>query len=392
MKKVMEGNHAISFGAKASNVEVISAYPITPQTQIVELLSEMCATGELASKFIKVESEHSAMAAVIGSAAAGARSFTATSSHGLLLMHEMLHWAVGARLPIVMANVNRAVGPPWNIWTDQNDSLSQRDTGWLQIYCESNQEVFDTSLQAYKIAEAIDLPVMLVLDAFFLSHTCEIVDVFDGKEGLKYLPPPSYKERIDTTHPQAYGNLTAPDNYYELRHMIDRAMRRGLEVAREADEEFHEVYGRKYGILEEYRLDDADTVVVTSGTITSTARVVIDERRARGEKIGLLKMRLFRPFPTADVQRVLSGRKKVIVIDRNIGFSIGGIWAQEIKSALWGVADGLPLFSFIAGIGGRDVTPPVINQIIDLAASREVPDEDVYWIGVKDEQLSYTRV
>jgi pyruvate ferredoxin oxidoreductase alpha subunit len=392
MKKVMEGNHAISFGVKASNVEVVSAYPITPQTQIVELLSEMCATGELASKFIKVESEHSAMAAVIGSAAAGARSFTATSSHGLLLMHEMLHWAVGARLPIVMANVNRAVGPPWNIWTDQNDSLSQRDTGWLQIYCESNQEVFDTSLQAYKIAETIDLPVMLVLDAFFLSHTCEIVDVFDGKEGLKYLPPPSYKERIDTTHPKAYGNLTAPDNYYELRHMIDKAMRRGLEVAREADEEFYEVYGRKYGIMEEYRLDDADTVVVTSGTITSTSRVVIDERRARGEKIGLLKMRLLRPFPTADVQRVLSGRSKVIVIDRNIGFSIGGIWAQEIKSALWGVAEGLPLFSFIAGIGGRDVTPGVINEIIDLANSREVPDEDVYWIGVKDEQLSYTRV
>lgn len=392
MKKVMEGNHAISYGVKASNVEVISAYPITPQTQIVELLSEMCATGELDSKFIKVESEHSAMAAVIGSAAAGARSFTATSSHGLLLMHEMLHWAVGARLPIVLANVNRAVGPPWNIWTDQNDSLSQRDTGWLQIYCESNQEVFDTSLQAFKIAEAIDLPVMLVLDAFFLSHTCEIVDVFDGKEGLKYLAPPSYKERIDTLHPQAYGNLTAPDNYFELRHMIDKAMRRGLDVAREADEEFFEVYGRKYGVIEEYRMDDADTVLVTSGTVTSTARVVVDERRERGEKVGLLKMRLFRPFPTEDVQRTLAGRKKVIVIDRNVGFSIGGIWAQEIKAALWAASEPVPLFDFIAGIGGRDVTPNVINEIIDIANAREYPDEEVYWIGVKDEQLSYTRV
>ena len=220
MRKVMEGNHAISYGVKASNVEVISAYPITPQTQIVERLSEMCATGELDSQFIKVESEHSAMAAVIGSAAAGARSFTATSSHGLLLMHEMLHWAVGARLPIVMANVNRAVGPPWNIWTDQNDSLSQRDTGWLQIYCESNQEVFDTSLQSYKIAETIDMPVMLVLDAFFLSHTCEIVDVFEGDEGLKYLPPPKYREVLDTSNPKAYGNLTDTGQYHLLSQVI----------------------------------------------------------------------------------------------------------------------------------------------------------------------------
>jgi pyruvate/2-oxoacid:ferredoxin oxidoreductase alpha subunit len=392
MQKVMEGNHAISYGVMASNVKVISAYPITPQTQIVEMLSELCASGALPAKFIKVESEHSAMAAVIGSAAAGARSFTATSSHGLLLMHEMLHWAVGARLPIVLANVNRAVGPPWNIWTDQNDSLSQRDTGWLQIYCESNQEVFDTSLQSYKIAEAIDLPVMLVLDAFFLSHTCEIVDVFDAKDGEKYLPPPSYAEAISTTRPKAYGNLTGPDNYYELRHMIDRAMRRGLDVAREADDEFYRVYGRKYGVVEEYRTDGADSILVTSGTITSTARAVIDERRDRGEKIGLLKMRLFRPFPTPDVQRVLHGRKKVIVIDRNIGFSVGGIFAQEIKAALWSMRENTPLFGFIAGIGGRDVTPAVINEIIDIANTRDYPEEEVYWIGVKDEQLSYTRV
>jgi pyruvate/2-oxoacid:ferredoxin oxidoreductase alpha subunit len=233
---------------------------------------------------------------------------------------------------------------------------------------------------------------MLVLDAFFLSHTCEIVDIFDGKEGERYLAPPKYKERIDVTNPRAYGNLTAPDNYYELRHMIDKAMRRGLEVAREADEEFGEVYGRRYGIMEEYRLDDADTVVVTSGTVTSTTRVVIDERRNRGEKIGLLKMRLFRPFPTEDVRRVLAGRKKVVVIDRNIGFSIGGIWAQELRAALWGVADGLPIFSFIAGIGGRDVTPKVIDEIIAIANAVDYPEQEVYWIGVKDEQLSVTRV
>lgn len=391
MQKVLEGNHAISYGVMASDVKVIAAYPITPQTQIVERLSELCASKELDARFIKVESEHSAMAAVIGSAAAGVRSFTATSSHGLLLMHEMLHWSVGARMPVVVANVNRAVGPPWNIWTDQNDSLSQRDTGMLQIYCESNQEVFDTTLHAFRIAETLSMPVMLVLDAFFLSHTCEIVDVFDKEEAKKYLPPLDPVDFLDPDNAKAFGNLTAPDNYYELRHMIDKAMRRGIEVAREADEEFHRHWGRRYGLIEEYRCQDADTIMVTSGTITGTARTVIDERREQGESIGLLKIRLFRPFPAEDVRRALSRAKKVIVIDRNIGFSIGGIFAQEIKAALWGIDRRLPLFSFIAGIGGRDVTPTVINEIVDIANAREYPDEDVYWIGVKDEQLQYSR-
>lgn len=392
MKKVLEGNHAISYGVMASDVDVIAAYPITPQTQIVERLSELCASGELNAKFVKVESEHSAMAAVIGSAAVGARSFTATSSQGLLLMHEMLHWAVGARVPVVLANVNRAVGPPWNIWTDQNDSLSQRDTGVLQIYCESNQEVFDTTLHAFRIAEQINLPVMLVLDAFFLSHTSEIVDVFDAEEAKKYLPPFDPEEFLDPSNAKAFGNLATPDTYYELRHMIDESMRRGLEVAREADEEFAKLWGRRYGLVEEYRTEDASTILVTSGTITSTARVVIDSRREGGEKIGLLKMRFFRPFPVEDVRRVLGKAEKVAVVDRNIGFSIGGIFAQEIRAAMWGTGKNPALFSFIAGIGGRDVTPAVLDEIVDITNAREFPDEEVYWIGVKNEKLQYSRI
>jgi pyruvate/2-oxoacid:ferredoxin oxidoreductase alpha subunit len=390
MQKVLEGNHAISWGAKASDVKVIAAYPITPQTQIVELLSEMCTSGELDARFIKVESEHSAMAAVIGSAAAGVRSFTATSSHGLLLMHEMLHWAVGARLPIVLANVNRAVGPPWNIWTDQNDSLSQRDTGLIQIYCESNQEVFDTTLQAFKVAETVWLPTMLVLDAFFLSHTSEIVDVFGADIGKKYLPPFKPIDFLDPDNPKAFGNLTGPDYYYELRYKIHKDHLRAVDVARQADAEFGKIFGRSYGLVEEYRTEGAETILVTSGTITSTARVVIDERRERGEKLGLLKIRLFRPFPLDDVRRVLTRAKKVAVIDRNIGFSIGGIFAQEIRSALWNTRVHLPLFSFIAGIGGRDVTPDVLNEILDIASAVEYPEQETYWIGVKDEELSYT--
>jgi pyruvate/2-oxoacid:ferredoxin oxidoreductase alpha subunit len=391
MKKVLEGNHAISWGAKASDVKVIAAYPITPQTQIVELLSEMCASGEMDARFIKVESEHSAMAAAIGASAAGSRAFTATSSHGLLLMHEMLHWAVGARLPVVLANVNRAIGPPWNIWTDQNDSLSQRDTGMLQIYCESNQEVFDTTLQAFRVAEEVKLPAMLVLDAFFLSHTCEIVDVFDAETGREYLPPFEAVDYLDPANPKVFGNLTGPDNYYELRHMIHKDLVRSIDVMREADRDFERIYGRSYGLIEEYRMDGAETVLVTSGTITSTARAVIDDRREKGEKIGLLKMRLFRPFPVDDVRRSLEGRKKVAVIDRNIGFSIGGIFAQEIRSAMWNTRTDVPIFSFIAGIGGRDVTPDVISEIIDIADSIDYPDRETYWIGVKDEELQHSR-
>ncbi len=391
MKKVLMGNHAISYGVKASNVQVIAAYPITPQTQIVEELSEMCADGGLDARFIKVESEHSAMAAVIGASAAGSRAFTATSSQGLLLMHEMLHWAAGARLPIVLANVNRAVGPPWNIWTDQNDSLSQRDTGLLQIYCESNQEVFDTTLQAFKISEEVMLPTMLVLDAFFLSHTSEIVEIFDGEEGSRYLPAFEPRKCLNPEDPHAFGNLTGPDNYYELRYKIYRDTIKALDAARRADEEFGRMFGRSYGLVERYPDEDADLMLVTSGTITSTARYVVDALRAEGKSIGLLKMRLFRPFPTTMVRAALAGTKKAVVIDRNIGFSIGGIFAQEVKAAMYNSGGAIPIFSFIAGIGGRDVTPDTIKEIVDRAEILAEPEEDVYWIGVKDEQLHHTR-
>ncbi len=220
MKKVIMGNHAISYGVRAAEARVISAYPITPQTQVVELLSEMCASGEIDAKFIKVESEHSAMAACVGASAAGSRAFTATSAQGLLLMHEMLHWAVGARLPIVLSNINRAVGPPWSIWTDQNDSLSQRDVGWLQIYCESNQETQDTVVQAFKIAETVMLPVMLVFDAFFLSHTFEIVDILEAEQVRAFLPPYKPEIRIDSATANSFGNLATPDSYMEFRYMI----------------------------------------------------------------------------------------------------------------------------------------------------------------------------
>lgn len=381
-KKVVTGNHAVSYGAMLARVQVISAYPITPQTQIVELLSEMCANGALRAKFIKVESEHSAMAALIGAASAGARAFTATSSHGLALMHEMLHWAAGARLPIVMADVNRAMGPPWSVWTDQNDSLSQRDTGWMQIYCESNQEVLDTVIQAYKVAEKVLMPAMLVLDAFVLSHTAEQIEIPDQTLVDQYLPPyrPVYK--LDVNDPRSFGALAPPDVYMELRYKMHTAMEEALAEWTRADEEFYGLFGRRYGLIERYGAEDADLIVVTSGTVTSTARDVIDELCATGRRVGLLKIRVLRPFPTQLVREALANARKVAVIDRNIGFGMGGIFAQEIKSALYNAPQRPPIFGFIAGLGGRDITPKVIREIIEYTESHDEP-EDVIWVGVK---------
>lgn len=382
MKKVIMGNHAVSYGVRASEAKVISAYPITPQTHIVELLSEMCSNGEIDAKFIKVESEHSAMAACVGASAAGSRAFTATSSQGLLLMHEMLHWAVGARLPIVLANVNRAVGPPWSIWTDQNDSLSQRDVGWLQIYCESNQETQDTIPQAFKIAEELQMPVMIVMDAFFLSHTYEIVDIIDKEDVRKFLPEYKPDIKIDTKDPHSFGNLAGPDMYMELRYMIQEAMEKGIDVIKRVDREFEEIFGRGYGLVEPYRCDDAETILVTSGTVASTTRAVIDEMRDEGIPIGALKIRVFRPFPFEEVFSILSKAKKVAVIDRNISFGGHGIFYQEIKSALYGRTD-IPIVGYIAGLGGRDITPGVVREIADKALKDENPEKYINWIGVK---------
>jgi pyruvate/2-oxoacid:ferredoxin oxidoreductase alpha subunit len=381
VKKVVTGNHATSYGAKASRVEVIAAYPITPQTQIVELLSEMVASGELKAKFIKVESEHSAMAAVIGASATGARAYTATSSHGLLLMHEMLHWAANARLPIVMANVNRAVGTPWNVWADQNDSLSQRDTGWMQIYCENNQEVFDTTIQAFRIAEQVSLPLMLNLDAFILSHTSEPIEMWDQNEIDEFLPPFNPQWKLDIENPHSFGGLTTPDWYFELRYKIQKAHEKALSVMEKVDEEYFKRFGVRYGLVEEYRCEDADIILLVSGTIASTAKDAVDVMRQKGLKLGSVKVRVFRPFPKERVRSIAQKTQKLIVIDRNISFGSEGIFFSEIKSCLYGEEYRPPMYGFIAGLGGRDVLIKDIEGIVEYASKN--PPQDIIWWGVK---------
>lgn len=385
MKKVLMGNHAVSWGARLSRAEVISAYPITPQTQIVEALSEMCASGELAARFIKVESEHSAMAACIGASATGARTFTATSSQGLALMHELLHWAAGGRHPVVMANINRALGPGWNIWTDQNDSLSQRDTGWIQLYCETGQEVLDTTIQAFRLAELVDLPVMLVLDAFYLSHTSEPVDIPDQEAVDAFLPKRTPGTILDPDDPHAFGALVRPDAYMEMRWQQQEAMHAARETFDRIDADWEEQFGRRYGAIEAYRTNEADLLIVTSGTITSTARYVVDQRRDRGERVGLVKIKMFRPFPTESLRSVLAGVPRVAVLDRNISPGHGGIFAEEIRSALFDVPpDDRPLlYGYVVGLGGRDVTPAVVDEIIDETREAPRPTREDLWVGVQ---------
>jgi len=385
MKKVMIGNHAVSWGVQRSRVEVISAYPITPQTQIVEELSDMVADGRLASRYIKVESEHSAMAACIGASAAGARAFTATSAQGLALMHELLHWAAGGRLPIVMADVNRAMAPGWTIWTDQNDTLSQRDTGWIQLYCETNQEVFDTTIQAFRLAETVDLPVMLVLDAFFLSHTSEPVDVTDQEVVDRFLPRREARLKLDPEDPHAFGALVRPDAYMEMRWQQQEAMREALRVLPEIEKDWEALTGRSYGAIETYRTDGAELLLVTSGTITSTARHVVDARRDRGEAVGLVKVKMFRPFPTEVLREALTGASRVAVLDRNISPGHGGIFAEEIRSALYDVPpERRPrLFGYVIGLGGRDVTPSVIDAVVDRSLEAAEPEREDLWVGVE---------
>lgn len=383
MKKIITGNQAVAYGVILSQVDVISAYPITPQTTIVEELSELVASGRSKTKFLKVESEHSAMAALIGASTGGVRCFTATSSHGLAYMHEMLHWASGARLPIVMVNVNRAIGAPWNIWSDQSDSLSQRDTGWIQLYCENNQEVLDTILQAYRIAESVKLPVMVVLDAFVLSHTSEVVEIPSMEEVDQFLPPYCPEYPIDTEEPLGFSIITTPDHFLEFRYKIQKAMEQVSEISRKVDDEFKSKFGRGYGAIERYGVEEPDVLLMTSGTVTSTSRTVIQKLLERGYNVAGVKVKRFRPFPSEEVYEVVRKSKKVAVIDRNLSAGVGGIFAQELRASLYSRETRPQVFGFISGLGGRDITPKLIEEAIQYTLDHPRPEEEILWLGLK---------
>ena len=386
---VLTGNYAVAYAVKLCRPQVIAAYPITPQTSIVEKIAEFVEKGELKAKYVRVESEHSAMAAAIGASAIGARVFTATSSQGLLYMYEAVWSAAGARLPIVMAVVTRAIFPPWSIWTDHSDLLAQRDTGWIIAMAEDNQEVFDMIIQAYRIAEdeRVLLPVMVGLDAFSLSHTAAPVSMLSQDEVDEFLPPrKAFSFLLEVKNPITMGNVAFPDHYMEFRYSIQRAMERAKEVIREVEEEFYEISGRRYGgLVEEYRCSDADVILVLMGAWAGDAKECVDALRERGLNVGVLRIRFVRPFPREEVRRALLGKRAVIVVDRDISFGGAGVLFTEVSSALQ--QSNITVRGYIAGLGGRDVTARDFSVMVErVYADLESGNKEsrIEWYGVKE--------
>jgi len=359
---LLTGNHAVAWGARLARPQVAPVYPITPQTPVLEKLTEFQARGEFDAEILTPESEHSVMSACIPASLAGARVFTATASQGLLLMHELLHYASGARAPIVMANVNRTVASPWAFWPDQTDSLAQRDTGWIQLYVESAQEALDTVVQAFRIAEQALLPVLVNLDAFYVSHALEPVRVPSQATVDAYLPPFAPARRLDTAHPSGWGNVVTQEMYAAHRRAIEDAMAQVPALAAEADREWAAHTGRSHGVVERYRCDGAKTVVVTLGSLCGTAREAVDGLRDAGHAVGLVKVRLFRPLPAAALRAALDGVADAIVLDRNHSPGAGGVLAQELRAAFCGSAGAPRIRGCLAGVGGVNVPPERIAE------------------------------
>jgi pyruvate/2-oxoacid:ferredoxin oxidoreductase alpha subunit len=382
MQKVITGNHAVSWAVKRARVEVIVAYPITPQTSIVEELAEMCARKELDATFMQSESEHSSMSSCIGAAMAGVRTFTATSSQGLAYMHEMLHWAAGGRLPIVMAEVNRSLAPPWTIYTDQQDSLSQRDTGWMQYYARDNQEVLDTTIIAFKVAERVQLPAMVVQDAFVLSHTAEAVDIPDQELVDRFLPRREAPFKIDPQHPQAFGGMKREDCWMETRVLLQEAHEQALGVIAEESANWEKLTRRGYSALQPYRMEDAKYAIMAAGTAAWTATLAVDALREKGISVGSIGLWLFRPFPVQALRELTAGLERLIVIDRSCSYGHGGVLAQECRSALYDLTDKPQVTGVIAGLGGREITAKGWAEEVKGLIERNDTGL-IHWMGVK---------
>ncbi len=383
MIKVISANRALAEAVRLARPQVIPVYPITPQTSISEYLASFVADGDLKAEYIRVESEHSAISAAVGASGTGVRTFTATSSQGLALMHEILFAAAGLRNPIVMGNANRALSAPLSIWNDQQDSISQRDSGWMQFFAENAQEALDFVIQAYKISENKDvlLPSMICIDGFILTHTVEPVNIPDQEDVDNFLPTYQPKHAyLDPKDPMSLGTFTDPDYYMEARYDMEVAMERAKEVIRTVNKEFEEVFGRKYDLVENYRCEDAEIILVAMGSICGTIKAVIDDLREKGEKVGLLKVIAFRPFPQEDIYQAVKNAHRIAVLDKNISFSIGGVLYNEIKAKI-----DVDASSFILGLGGRDVSPEDIINIIKQTRNPTEPDV-ITWVGLKEEE------
>jgi len=365
--RIITGNEAAALAVKLARPGVIAAYPITPQTKLAEVLSEYVEKGELKAEYVRVESEHSSLTVCISASTVGARVFTATSSNGLLYMHEQLHWAAGSRLPVVMCCVNRGVGAPWSIFNDQQDSFSQRDTGWIQLYCRDNQEILDTVLQAYRIAEEVYLPVMVCYDGFVLSHTMMPVDIPDAGVVNRFLPPYTPHTTLSPDEPvtinpvffasrreNAQGVLC--DGYMEMRYKMQNAFERSRTIITAASDEWAALSGRDHGgMIWEYLTEDADLILTGMGSIATEATLAADALRAEGIKAGVVGIRAFRPFPKEEVARVFAGARAIAVFEKCISYGYEGGVCSDLKAALYGTDIRVPIHNYIAGLGGRDV-------------------------------------
>ena len=373
MLKQMEGSHAVAEAIALCRPEVICAYPISPQTHIVEGLGEMVKSADLPNcEFINVESEFAAMSVAIGSSAAGARTYTATAAQGLLYMVEAVYNASGLGLPIVMTVANRAIGAPINIWNDHSDSISQRDSGWIQLFAETNQEALDLHIQAFKLAEELSLPVMVCMDGFILTHAYERVDIPTQEQVDAFLPHYEPRQVLDPNDPVSIGAMVGPEAFTEVRYLEHEKQMQALELIPHIAEEFKTGFGRDSGgLVRGYRLEDAETVVVAMGSVLGTIKDTVDEMREAGVKIGALGVISFRPFPLEAVRNALKHAKRVVVVEKTFAVGIGGILATDIRTAMDGIA--MRDYTIVAGLGGRPITRKSLHEVFAKATFDELP-------------------
>lgn len=387
MLKQTEGSHAVAEAIALCRPQVICAYPITPQTHIVEGLGEMVKSGELANcEYINVESEFAAMSVAIGASAGGVRAYTATSSQGLLFMAEAVYNASGLGLPIVMTVGNRAIGAPINIWNDHSDSMSVRDAGWIQLYAETNQEALDLHIQAFRIAEVLSCPVMVCMDGFILTHAYERVDVPAQEQVDAFLPPYAPRQVLDPAEPVSMGAMVGPEAFTEVRYLSHHKQMRALDLIPEVAAEFQRVFGRDSGgLVRPYRTDDAETIVVALGSVNGTIQEVVDEMRERGVRIGSVSIGSFRPFPLAALREVLCHARRVVVLEKCLAVGLGGIVSDGVRKSL----SGIPLngYTVIAGLGGRAITRASLTRLFEDAGRDEL--ESVTFLDLNTELVSH---
>lgn len=404
--KILTGNHAAAHAFRQSKVGVISAYPITPQSPVVEKISEFIAEGKLNARFVKVESEHSALAVCCAASATGSRVRTATASHGLMLMYEMLPWAAGNRLPIVINLATRSLGAPWSVWTDHSDFITIRDVGWIQLMCETNQEIYDTNIQAFKIAEdsRVFLPTIVGYDGYILSHTMMPVKLELQNQIDEFLPPLKHHynlsdistvkgiDPVTTPHVRDRGDEGVAPGYFEYRYALQKSLENSIEIIKEVHDAYAAKFGRSYGngVYKAIETEDADVIIFGMGSVASQARVALKKLRKNGLKVGLVSLKTFRPYPAKILREFLKDKNTIVVFDREIGYGYEGVLCYELKSALYGLKNPPFVKGFIAGLGGRDLTTEHIIEGVHRTIELEKKGEISYsteFLGLRLDEL-----